>query len=104
MERAEGPGGCLRSSRSWVARALRIRRTLNHKLVLKREANNGTRGQRRAIFEGKPCRFNMIGDVTGTRRVNGSRTEEQGHGGHPGSRKIVRDTNRTLPEVEGLLE
>src|SRR5260370_25390270 len=53
-ERAEGPRGCLRASRSWVVRALQIRRTLNDKLVVEREANNGTRGQRGCFLEGKP--------------------------------------------------
>src|SRR5205807_10455743 len=74
---AEGPRGYLRSSRSWVARALRIRRTLNDKLVVEREANNSTRGQRHCLLEGKPCRLNTIGGVTGTRRANESRTKEQ---------------------------
>jgi len=91
---------------------------MNDKLVVEREANNGTRGQRHCFFVSKPCRFNAIGDVTGTPRAKQSRTEEQASVGHdkqrvPQShlgykRRIPKIhpgcKHQTLPEVWGLLE
>ena len=94
-ERAGGPQGCLPSSRSWVARALRIRRALKCTLSVGTEANNGTRGQQHGFFVGKPCSLNTIGGVTGTQRSSESRTKEQASDGRLqscGSAKTFRIT------------
>ena len=48
------------------------------KLRVGNEVNNGTGGQQMLFFEHKPCHFNTIGGVTGTRRAFESRTKEQG--------------------------
>jgi hypothetical protein len=76
----------------------------------------------KVLLAGKPCSFNTIAGVTGTRRAFESRPKEQGLGkvaalsdeasrpGEPsgGKRRVLQNhqgcKRRALPEVEGLLE
>src|SRR5260370_10408801 len=114
MERVEGSRRCLRTNRSWVANSPPLAHA-------KGQVKCGERGQQwyarpaALFFRDKPCSFNTIAGVTGTRRTLESRTKEQGEweAAEPardaGSRRTAPDepdargaSRRSLQDTKGV--
>ena len=123
LQRAEEPRRCLPKNRSWVTRGV------PSSAHAKEQVKRGKGGQQwyarpaKLFIGGKPCSFNTIGGIAGTRPTFETRTKEQGLKGGgsaercaKSSRRTIRkqvarppephrmQKRRTLPELEGLLE